>query len=125
MNPFDYVSSINSTKKDIMVDDITEASYEPFLTNRSLSYFQDTVLWANEMNINQHIDNRLQYHFLINSIKKRKRFSPWAKPDNNDAIQAVMEYYKYSEDKAKTVMSILGDDEINIIKLKVSKGGRK
>jgi hypothetical protein len=125
MNPFDYVSSINSTKKDIMVDDITEAAYEPFLTNRSLSYFQDTVLWANEMNINQHIDNRLQYHFLINSIKKRKRFSPWAKPDNNDATQAVMEYYKYSEDKAKTVMSILGDDEINIIKLKVSKGGRK
>ena len=69
MNPFDYVKAINTTKKDIMVDDITESEYQPFLINRSLSYFPDTVLYANEMNQHSHLPSRLQFDFFINIIK--------------------------------------------------------
>ena len=123
MKLFDYVNSINFTKKDIMIDDVTEKVYEPFVINRSLSYFEDTVMLANEMNINHHIDSRLQYDFLINTIRKRKRFSKWAKPDNSDVITAIMEYYKYSEEKVKAVLPMLGDNEIIRIKETVSKGG--
>jgi hypothetical protein len=123
MKLFDYVNAINFSKKDIMIDDITEKVYEPFIINRSLSYFEDTVLLANEMNINHHIDSRMQFDFLINTIRKRKRFSKWAKPDNSDVIPAIMEYYKYSEEKAKAVLPMLGDDEIIRIKETVSKGG--
>ena len=79
MNPFEYVNSINYTKKDIMIDDIAEKAYNPFMINRSLSYFNDTVAMANEMNIHHSIDNRLQFDFLINIVRKRKRFSKWMK----------------------------------------------
>lgn len=123
MKLFDYVNAINYTKKDIMIDDITEKVYEPFVINRSLSYFEDTVLLANEMNINHHIDSRMQFDFLINTIRKRKRFSKWTKPDNSDVITAVMEYYKYSEEKVKAVLPMLGEDEIIRITEMVSKGG--
>ena len=85
-NPFDYVNSINVTKKDIMPDDITEKAYPAFMVNRALSYFNDTVLYANEMNVNHHIDNKLQYHFLINIIRKKKRFSKWLKPREVDNL---------------------------------------
>ena len=80
MNPFEYTTAINYSKKNIMIDDIAEKAYNPFLVNRSLSYFHDTVLAANEMNINHHIDNRLQFDFFINIVRKRKRFSKWFKP---------------------------------------------
>ena len=74
---FDYVTSINDNKKDIMKDDIDERGYSPFHTNRSLSYFNDTVGLANVVNQYHHLDNKLQYHFLINIVRKRKRFSKW------------------------------------------------
>ena len=83
MNPFEFVKAINYTKKDIMVDDLTEGEYKPFLTNRALSYFPDTVLYANEMNQCGHLDSRLQFDFFINIIKKRKRFSPWLKANES------------------------------------------
>ena len=79
MNPYQFLNSINHTKKDIMIDDIAEKQYVPFVINRSLSYFNDTVLMANEMNINHHIDNRLQFDFLLNIVRKKKRFSKWIK----------------------------------------------
>ena len=81
MNPFDYLKSINTTKKNIMVDDLTEKEYNAFIINRGLSFFPDTVLYANEMNLNHHLDSRLQYDFLINIIKKKKRFTKWVKAD--------------------------------------------
>lgn len=79
MSPFDYLNAINTTKKDIMVDDVAEKAYASFMVNRGLSYFPDTILFANEMNVNHHIDHRLQFDFFINIIKKKKRFSKWAK----------------------------------------------
>lgn len=125
MNPFEFVSSINFTKKDIMIDDLVEKQYAPFMVNRSLSYFQDTVCLANVMNQYHHIDNKLQYHFLINIIRKRKRFSKWIKPDLDSDTEVVKQYYGYSNEKAKQVLALLSPEQITIIRKKVSKGGRK
>ena len=125
MKPFDYVNSINTTKKDIMVDDMTEKSYNSFMINRSLSYFQDTVGLANVVNRYHHLDKKLQYHFLINIIRKRKRFSKWNKPESDNDIGAIKEYYGYSNQKAKQVLSLLSAGQIKTIKEKVSKGGKR
>jgi len=125
MNPFTYLNSINFSKEDVMVDDVAEKAYNSFLINRSMSYFYDTVGIANVMNRYHHLDNKLQYHFLINIIRKRKRFSKWMKPETESDIEVIKEYYGYSNDKAKQVLSLLSPENIKIIKQKVSKGGRK
>ena len=125
MNPFTYLNSINFSKEDVMVDDVAEKGYNSFLINRSMLYFYDTVGIANVMNRYHHLDNKLQYHFLINIIRKRKRFSKWMKPETESDIEVIKEYYGYSNDKAKQVLSLLSPENIKIIKQKVSKGGRK
>jgi len=125
MNPFDYVNSINHSKEDIMVDDMTEKSYNSFMICRSLSYFPDTVQFANLMNRYHHLDNKLQYHFLINIIRKRKRFSKWMKPETESDIEVVKQYYGYNNQKARQVLPLLSPEQITIIKQKVNKGGRK
>ena len=125
MNPFEYTTAINYSKKNIMIDDIAEKAYNPFLINRSLSYFHDTVLAANEMNINHHIDNRLQFDFFINIIRKRKRFSKWFKPEQISDLEIVKEYYGYSNEKARQVITLLSTEQINELRTKVAKGGRK
>ena len=125
MNPFEYANAINYTKKDIMVDDIAEKSYNPFMINRQLSYFPDTILAANEMNRNHHLDNRLQFDFFINIIRKRKRFSKWFKPEQISDLDVVKKYYGYSNEKAHQVLTILTTDQINELKRKVMTGGRK
>jgi len=125
MNPFKFTDAINYTKQDIMIDDVTEKAYNPFLINRSLSYFPDTVLAANEMNRNHHIDNRLQFDFFINIIRKRKRFSKWFKPEEISDLETVKEYYGYSNEKARQVLTLLSTEQINELKTKVAKGGRK
>ena len=124
-NPFDYVNSINVTKKDIMPDDITEKAYPAFMVNRALSYFNDTVLYANEMNVNHHIDNKLQYHFLINIIRKKKRFSKWLKPREVDNLELIKEYYGYSNEKAKSVLQLFNNEQIEILKQGIYKGGKR
>ncbi|REK54327.1 MAG: DNA polymerase [Bacteroidetes bacterium] len=125
MNHFDYLNSINLTKKDIMVDDIAEKDYNGFMVNRGLSYFADTVIIANEMNRYHHLDKKLQYHFFINMIRKRKRFSKWAKAQSESEIDAVKEYYGYSNEKARQAVTLLSPEQITNIKNKVSKGGRR
>jgi hypothetical protein len=122
MNPFDYVNSINYTKKDVMED---EKTYNGFMVNRSLSYFPDTVVLANEMNKYHHLDNRLQYQFLINIVRKRKRFSKWVKPELENDLELVKEYYGYSNEKARQVLSLLSPSQLQTIREKVNKGGRK
>ena len=125
MNPFEYLNAINYTKQNIMVDDITEKAYNPFMVNRSLSYFNDTALIANEMNINHHLDNRLQFDFFINIVRKKKRFSKWNKPETASDVEVVKEYYGYSNEKARQVLTLLTSDQIDELKKKVYKGGRK
>ena len=125
MSPFDYLNAINYTKKDIMVDDIVEKQYNPFMVNRGLSYFQDTVLMANEMNQYAYMDNRLQFDFLINIVRKRKRFSKWNKPEVATDLDVIKEYYGYSNEKARMVHNLLTDNQITELRRKVFKGGRK
>ena len=125
MNPFEYVNAINYTKKNIMIDDITEKAYAPYMVNRQLSYFPDTILAANEMNRNHHLDNRLQFDFFINIIRKRKRFSKWYKPETISDLDAVKKYYGYSNEKARQVLTLLSPEHINELKRKVTTGGRK
>ena len=125
MNPFEYANAINYTKKNIMVDDLAEKAYLPYMMNRQLSYFPDTVLAANEMNRNHHLDNRLQFDFFINIIRKRKRFSKWYKPEIISDLDAVKKYYGYSNEKARQVLTLLSPEHINELKRKVTTGGRK
>jgi len=125
LSPFDFLNSINSTKKDLMEDPDTEKQYVPFVVNRSLSYFPDTVAIANEMNKYHHLDSKLQYHFLINIVRKRKRFSKWIKSELENNIDKVKEYYGYSDAKARQILPLLSTDQLNIIINKVDKGGRK
>jgi hypothetical protein len=124
-NPFEYLTAINDTKKDVMVDDIAEKGYNAFMVNRGLSYFNDTVLFANEMNLNAHLDNRLQFDFLINIVRRRKRFSKWMKPETASDVEVVKEYYGYSNEKARQALTLLTPEQIIDIKKKVYKGGRK
>ena len=124
MNPFEYVKAINTTKKDVMVDDIAEKEYNAFMVNRSLSNFQDTVLYANLMNVNHHIDARLQFDFFINTIRKKNRFSKWLKPMNYENLEVIKEYYGYSNEKAKSVLSLLNNKQIEELKQRIYKGGR-
>lgn len=102
-----------------------EKVYNPFMVNRSLSYFSDTVILANEMNRYHHLDNRLQFSFLISIIRKRKRFSKWLKPEIQNDVDVVKEYYGYSNEKASQVLPLLSPQQIEIIRNKVNKGGRK
>lgn len=125
MSPFDFLNAINTTKQDLMIDPDNEKKYVPFVVNRTLSYFPDTVHVANAMNQYHHLDKKLQFQFFLNIIRKRKRFSKWAKPTEISDLDAVKEYYGYSNEKARQAISLLSADQITIIKNKVSKGGRK
>ena len=125
MNPFEYLNAINHTKQKVMVDDLAEKSYNSFMVNRGLSYFSDTVLMANEMNRYHHIDNRLQFDFFINIIRKKKRFSKWNKPEIVSDVEVVKQYYGYSNEKSRQVLSLLTSEQIDELKKKVYKGGRK
>ena len=125
MNPFDFVNAINTNKKDLIVDDLSEKSYVPYVINRQLSYFQDTVLLANEMNKHHQLDNKLQFHFLLNTVRNRKRFSKWFKPEEETDLGAVKEYYGYSNDKARQALTILSRNQIESLKKDTQKGGRR
>ena len=122
MNPFDFVKSITYTKEDIM-HDLNESEYEPFLTNRALTYYQDCILYANEMNRRFEISARLQYHYLLNTIRKRKRFAKWIKPDKIDDLRIIMEYYSVSRQKAEEYLNIISEKEIGVLRRKMDKGG--
>jgi hypothetical protein len=125
MSPFQFVNEITFGKKDVMVDPDMEKKYVPFMVNRSLSYFTDTVHMANEMNKYHHLDKKLQFQFLLNIVRKKKRFSKWVKPTTDSNVDVIKEYYGYSNEKAIQILPLLSADQLNIIKNKVNKGGRK
>lgn len=123
MNPFDFVNAISKSKENLIVDSTTEKEYNPFIVNKALSYFPDTVMYANEMNINNHLDNKLQFDYLLNSIRPLKRWSKWFKKEKNDDIQVIQQYYGFGYQKAKTALKILSKEQLDIIKKKQEKGG--
>ena len=124
MNPFEYLKAINESKKDIMVDDIAEKAYNPFIINRGLSFFKDTVLYANEMNMHHHLDHRVQFDFLINIIRTKKRWTKWIKASEIDHLEIIKEHYGYSDEKAKSALSLLSHEHIEILKQRIYKGGK-
>lgn len=126
MTPFDFVTAINSTKHDLMADDpANESFYVPFMTNRSLSYFADTVAMANAMNQYHHADKKLQYHFLLHIIRKRSRFSKWLKPDEQADIEVIKQIYGYSNEKARQVLSLFTPEQLQELRTRVNKGGKQ
>jgi hypothetical protein len=125
MTPFDFVNAITTTKKDLFDDALASKDYIPFIINRGLSYFPDTVLYANEMNLNSGIPNDWQFYFFLNSIVKKKRFSKWHKKDaETESLRLVMEYFGYSSEKAKEALTVLNDAQLAMIKEKLYKGGK-
>lgn len=121
---FNFLEEINYGKKNIYNDE-TAKDYLPFMINRGLSYFNETIHFANTMNKYHFLDKDMQFTFLINTIRKRKRYSNWFKPESDGDIEVIKEYYGYSNDKARQVITLFTPEQLRILKEKVDKGGRK
>jgi superfamily II DNA or RNA helicase len=125
LSPFDFVNSIcQGAKSDIMLSSDEEKQYNAFIINRALSYHQDCILLVNEINCHPQLDKRLQYDFLRLTLRPRKRYSKWIKPKIEEKIRVIKEYYKYSNEKASAVESLISDEQIEEMKRKLNKGGR-
>jgi hypothetical protein len=125
-NHFDFINSISQNKIDLSNDLTFEKDYNPFMVNKGLSYFADTVLAANEMNRRPLMPKEHQYKFLLNVVPARKRFAKWEKAEKpSEDIELVSEYYKLSIEQAKYYLTILTEEQVDIIKTKLFKGGRK
>ena len=124
ISPFVFLNSINYSKEELIVDDWSEKQYIPYIVNRGLSYGSDTVIPANEMNSRPHLDKKLQFQFLINTIRPRKRYNTWVKAEKVEAIEVIKSYYGYSTEKARQALSILTTEQIEILQKKLEKGGR-
>ena len=123
----DYLPAINHTKKNLMNSDdpMWEKKYPAFMVNKVLSGFQDTVMLCNEMNRNHFLDRDMQFQFLLNSIRSKKRFTPYVRRSKIKDIECVKEYYGYSNDKAKSALDILTKEQLKLIKESLYKGGTK
>jgi hypothetical protein len=122
----DWLNSINFTKKNLTKEnpDLIK-EYAPFIINKCLSGQIDTILFANEMNMNHHLDKDMQYSFYLNSLRKRKRFSPWLRKDKIVDLKCIKSYYGYSNEKASQALKILTREQINFIKKRLDIGGKK
>lgn len=124
MNVFDYVNEILQGKKNLIVDEETEKAYSPYVVNRALAQHQDCVALANMMNERPHIDNKMQFLFLINTVRSKKRpFNKWAKAEKIEDIECVKTFYGYSDIKAREALRILDEEQIQKLKEKTDIGG--
>ena len=122
----EYLNAVNHTKEPLMdtEDEAWEKKYPPFVVNRCISPFLDTIMLVNEMNRLHHLDKKLQFDFLLNSIRTRKRFAPWLKANKVDDLEYVKEFYGYSNAKAKSALTILTNEQVKQIKTSLNKGGK-
>ena len=123
----EYLKSINETKDNLMdgEDPVWEKKYPPFIVNKCLAPFNDTVMLVNEINQRHHVDSKLQDDSLLNSLRSKKRYASWMKANKSKNLEYVKEYYNYSNEKAQSALDILNDDQIATIKEKLNKGGKK
>jgi hypothetical protein len=122
----DWLNSINFTKENLLEEDPTLVKeYAPYIINRCLSGHIDCILFANEMNMNHSLDKDMQYSFYLNSLRKKKRFSPWIRKDTIKDLDYVKRYYGYSNEKAQQALKILNKEQINFIKQRLEIGGKK
>ncbi len=122
----DYINAINYTKEPLLdtEDEQWEKKYPPYIINKCIAPFPDSLMLVNEINQLHHLDKKLQYDFLINSLRPRKRYTPWMKAKKLENLEYVKEYYGYNNEKAKSALDILNDKQISAIKIKLNKGGR-
>ena len=122
----DYLNSINYGKNNLMDsgDPMWEKKYPAFVVNKCLAPFGDTIQLVNEMNRNHHLDKKLQYDFLLNSLRTRKRFAPWMRNSKSKNLEYVKEYYGYNNEKGQSALNILNNEQIKTIKDKLNKGGK-
>tara|TARA_Y100000401_G_scaffold103705_1_gene94922 strand:- start:417 stop:815 length:399 start_codon:yes stop_codon:yes gene_type:complete len=122
----DYLNAINTTKENVMdtEDEMWEKKYPPFIVNKCVAPFTDTLILVNEINRLHHLDKRLQFDYLLNSIRPRKRFTPWVKAKKLKNLEYVKEFYGYNNEKAKVALELLDEKQISAIKERLNKGGR-
>jgi len=121
----DWLNSINQTKKNIIDDDNDlEKEYPPFIINKCMSGFMDTVLIANEMNIHSELPKKMQYDFFINIVRPKKRFSPWLRKEKIDTLELVKKYYHYNDEKARSALKLLSEEQLEFIKQRMKTGGK-
>ena len=122
----DYLNAINYQKTNLLDtdDEMWEKKYPPFIINKCLAPFPDTIFKVNEMNKHHQLDKKLQFDFLLNSLRTRKRYTPWLKASKQKNLEYVKEYYGYNNEKAKSALKILNDDQIKTIKDSLNKGGK-
>ena len=123
-----FLNSINNTKTNVLLEDSNgkiEEAYNSYIINKSLSYFPDTIMQSNTVNMYFDLDNKLKYDFLLNSIRKRKRFTPWVKSTAEENIEVIKMYFNVGNEKANEILSLLNEKQINKIKEQLSKGGRE
>ncbi len=122
----DYLNAINNTKENLLdtEDEMWEKKYPPFIINKCISPFTDTLMLVNEVNQLHHLDKKLQFDYLLNSIRPRKRFTPWLKAKKLKNLEYVKEFYGYNNEKAKVALELLDEKQISAIKEKLNKGGR-
>jgi hypothetical protein len=122
----DWLNSINFTKENLIENDETlKKDYAPYIINRCLSGHIDCILFANEINMNSHLDKDMQYSFFLNIIRKRKRYSPWIRKDKVKDLECIKQYYGYSNEKASQVLKILNKSQLDFIKQRLETGGMK
>ena len=121
----DWLNSINFTKEDLMEDPSAIKDYAPYIINRCLSGHLDCVLFANEMNKYSFLEKDMQYSFYLNTLRKKKRFSPWLRKDKVTDLEIIKQYYGYSNEKASNALKILTPEQINYIKQRLDTGGMK
>jgi len=122
----DWLNSINTNKNNLIDEDIDlEKKYPSYIVNRCLSGHIDAVMFANEMNKHPNLEKKLQYDFFLNSLRKRKRYSPWLRKEQIENLELVKQYYGYSNEKAKQVLNILTREQFSFIRDRLEIGGRK
>jgi hypothetical protein len=105
-------------------DEMWEKKYSPFIINKCLAPFPDTIHLVNEMNLHNHLDSKLQFDFFLNTVRTRKRYTPWMKASKTKNLEYVKEYYGYNNEKARSALKLLNDEQIKTIKSSLDKGGR-
>jgi len=122
----DYLNAINHEKTPLMDtdDEVWEKKYSPFIINKCLAPFPDTIHLVNEMNLHNHLDSKLQFDFFLNTVRTRKRYTPWMKASKTKNLEYVKEYYGYNNEKARSALKLLSDEQIKTIKNSLDKGGR-
>ena len=122
----DYLKAINVSKESLLdsEDEQWEKKFAPFIVNKCVAPFEDTVMLVNEINQLHHLDKKLQFDFLINSLRPRKRYAPWMKAKKLKNLEYVKEFYGSNNEKAKAALDILDDEQISAIKNKLNKGGK-